>query len=255
MFRCNQLSSSLMMVIGVCVFSQGAARATGVTGTTNGSGTVWVSATSIDFDTQTPATTTCGTGPSLGVAGCFTVTSPTSGSFPAIGTIATIKDLTTPAYPGAGAVGAVGVGQVTVGTVNFDLTYIVPGTQPDCASLGAAGRQASNAVCTFFLGVSSPGPFTLVNNGAGGASISMNWLGIAYITDSGSGSTPYAAGFSTQLVGQNIDQIYNMIATPGGSIESSYSVTFAAIPEPATMALTGGALMLLGILRSRKRRQ
>ena len=83
----------------------------------------------------------------------------------------------------------------------------------------------------------------------------MNWLGNAWKNDNAT-STPYQGAFSTQLTDpagpHNIDMVYDAIAR-GGSIESSYSVTFAStVPEPVSFALVGGGLLVLGLLGKRK---
>ncbi len=252
MFRRIQLFASLLLMAGVLVVSQGTTMASAVTGQTNGLGSVRVGATTIDFYSLTNGI--CGLGPNLGTPGCLNITAPTNGSFPGVGAVATIKDLIAPPYPLSGSVApAEGVAQVNFNNgVLFDLTYIAPGGQGNCATaLNQAERQTIGKTCTFYVG-GIAGPFTLMNT-AGGATIWMTWFGDAYIGLSTTGKTPYVASFTTQI-NQNIDTIYNTI-NGGGFIESSYSVTFTSVPEPATMALTGGALLLLGIMRRRKNRQ
>jgi len=235
------------------VIVQGVASATAVTGVANGTGSVLVSGVFVDFYALNGGGTACSVGPNLGTPGCFLENVPTSGDFPAAGTVATIKDLDVSAgYPFAGPVGTVGLGQVqwSNGTT-FDLTMLSPGGQQDCSLLLDAQRQAPNTTCTFFNDPTHPGLFTMQNDASGNTvSITMNWMGNAW-TGSNATSSYYQGAFSTQLVGQNIQSVYSTIIG-GGAVASSYSVTFAATPEPMSIALVGGGLLLLGLFGKRK---
>jgi hypothetical protein len=241
------------------ILSSGTALAATVTGVANGSGTVIVSASYVDFEAFLGGA--CGAGPSLGSPGCFIETSPTNGDFPLSGTQTIIKDLMQPAYPFVGAVGAVGLGQVVWSNgVTFDLTLLEAGGQPNCATLTVAQRKSANATCTFYDATNTvPGIFTLQNNAAAtSVVISMNWLGNAY-KGTNATSSLYEGAFSTQYkgatgTGATIDDVFNTIGR-GGSIESSYSVTFGgAVPEPMTFALVGSGLLLMGFIGRKKTR-
>ena len=162
-------------------------------------------------------------------------------------------------YPEVGPVGAVGIAQIVFSNgITMDLINLNAGNQPSCAGQTAAQRTAAGDSCTFYTtgtnpaGV-QPGIFTLQNDSSGNVTISMSWRLNAYTGLSSTGTSLYAASFSTQLASQTVNDVFATIAS-GGNITSSYSVSFnGVVPEPATFGLTGGAIMLLGYLRLRKK--
>ncbi|MBC8166803.1 MAG: hypothetical protein H7Y20_13155 [Bryobacteraceae bacterium] len=219
------------------------AQATTINGELNITGSVTVTATTIDFQ------------PGGGTDGLFQV-DPFSqtgffnlGGLP--GSLGAVKDLDVIAQPVDDFGFTTGTGPLlnfllfaANPALKFDLLFIQSGagTLADCA-LPAAGGQ----VCTI-----TGSPFTLTNTSTTSSTASFRVRGT--VDDGGPVST-FVGEFSTQFPTQNLQEV---LATLGsaGSITKSFAGTFVvtAIPEPGTTSLlvAGSILLLVGrFMRSR----
>jgi hypothetical protein len=158
---------------------------------------------------------------------------------PAYTGTATINDLTIPTSGGeAGFMSFVGAGI----NMHFDLTGIGPGSATLCTSTMTNGQSCS---------VSSVSPFLLtVNNG--GTSVSLSAHGT--IADTSGPLSFWGGAFTTQINGVLPFAIQTTI-NGGGSIQSSFSGEFdvTSTPEPVSLALIGGGLLALAVIKRRKR--
>lgn len=220
--------------------------ATPIVGTVNTTGVAAVNLTSINFLSGTF------------VPNLFLVSVPVSGSFTGLaGTTGTINNLTNNlTNTGPQPVGvpfsdpAWMVFTSASPVIDFDLTFIAPGVD------GTAGcnkvTPLAGDTCTPF----SFSPFNLQNLGSGttitGTSVAFSVAGNARNVSTGELS-PFTGSFSTQITGQNIEQILATI-NAGGTITNSYSANFvvSAVPEPGTISLLGAGLIGLGLLQRRR---
>jgi hypothetical protein len=136
--------------------------------------------------------------------------------------------------------------------ISITLTDLLPGID------GAAGcadtPPASGQQCTPDTPAQSP--FNLENTSATSSTASFNILGIE--VDSLTGDTiPITGAFTTPFTSMNFQQLLAEVATPGGSITTSFSgeiATVAVAPEPTTFIdlLTG--IIALGICSGYRRK-
>ena len=249
-------------MLGLCSFNGYAAS---ITGQVNTTGTVAVSAFTIDF--YSGVGSACGT-PSPLTTGCFGTSNPISNDFntlllaPGLGYQAgnTIKDLF--GGPISGPVVPTLLQFMTFHNgITFDLTKVPAGVGVPCPAAPApAITNAPGYSCTPMIGAQTS-PFTLVNSPGGANGIATN-AGVffnveltAYSGLASTGTSSYNGAFSTQTAGQNITVILSEIAA-GRSVEASYSASFNGtpnnpIPEPGTLGTIGIGLaaLILGSIR------
>ncbi len=226
-------------VLGLCSMNLDAAS---ITGTVNFGAQVGVSATTVDFFSNTA--TGCGTA-GVGTPGCFSISGKDLSFAPfSFGSSAnySIKDLTGGPVTGTLAIPLAAFIQFTdtvnsANTITFDLTKILPGGGAVC---NPALLSTANYSCT-----PAGSPFLLQNSSDGlNAAIFFNVEVLAYQGSSASGTSSYSGGFSTQTVQKNIAQIFTTLGTPGGTVNASYSATFVGtpntgVPEPGTLGTLG----------------
>jgi hypothetical protein len=209
-------------------------------GILNIAGEVSVTATTIDFLPPMPA------------AGEFMVLPfTTTGDFTGIATNpppqGRIKDLDVMAQPVGTPfllpewitfTGPVGANYV------FDLTFIRPGTfgSAQCLAPPAPGQTCTPDV---------PGgsQFNLANFTASASFVSFVVEGWARTTSDAAGTgLPFIGTFSTQFTDRSYQELLQTVLPPpggqGGAISASYSANFLVIPEPGTMSLLLGGLLV-----------
>jgi len=163
-------------------------------------------------------------------------------TFPALGTVGTIKDQAFVPFPGQN------LNFMHIGAVTFDATGIIPSALPACVG-------PSPSAC-------SAGIFTLTQTSPSQVTVSFNFTANACTGGSlvtgctaAGGSTPYIIAYTSQLNNQTINGAIAQAATPAG-ITNSLSLTANPIPEPAAFLLVGaGLLAVVGISRRAKRHQ
>lgn len=131
---------------------------------------------------------------------------------------------------------------------DFTLTRIMPGA-------GSAADCVSNApgdVCT------PPGsPFTITNFQDGGSQVGFEVRGL--VTDGTPGTSDFRATFTVTFDNQNAGELLQQIATSGW-VQSSHSGDWTVtagevpIPEPSTLYLLGGGVLLVMASRFRRRK-
>jgi hypothetical protein len=223
-----------------------------ITGTVNITGSAGVSANVIDFFGNMAQG--CSISNPL-ADGCFLTNVPKDGSFTTLvagqpGGV--IKDLQGPPISGN-----ISLSQFIsfVNGVFFDLTRVVPGGAPDCATVNTS---APNIQCTPIIG-GQVSPFVLTNSSnATNASVFFNVELLGYTGTVGSGATFYVGAFNTPSAGKNIAGILEDVSA-GRFTQAAYSANFVGsdspIPEPSTwlMFSLGLAAVVFGGIRRNKR--
>lgn len=214
-----------------------------ITGTMNINGSVRVSATSIDWI------------PLGGPSGSFNTVFPGTGFFsgifnPAVNPayVGTALDLNSVSQPVGTPIfldnflssfSAPGYGALT-----FDLTYIFPSSAAVCT-----GAEGQNTPCAAIAG----SPFTLTNN-ATGVAVSFGVQG--FFQFPGEVDALATGSYTTQINGGSIASILTALNpfTGPGFVDASYSAEYTVVPEPATTALMGAGLALMGVVAARRKR-
>lgn len=193
-----------------------------------------------------------------GSAGCFLALLPLTGDFTTLvpgAQSGTIKDLQGP--PVSGNISLADFVVFTNG-VHFDLTRVIPGGAPDCATVNT---NAPNATCTPVLPGGQISPFVLTNSNDGpiasNASVFFNVEVSAWKGSSGTGTSFFTGAFNTPSAGKNIADILTDISN-NVPVAAAYSANFvgaAAVPEPGTVTMLGiGAIAILfGRMRAKRR--
>jgi hypothetical protein len=226
---------------------------TPITGAVNLSGSLALTASAVDFYGN-PALG-CSV-PGVGSLGCFLSNVPLTGNFATLvpGQVGgTIKDLQGPPISGNISLPAF---MSFVNGIVFDLTRVVPGGAPDCATVNT---NAGNVVCTPIIN-GQISPFILTNSANGtNASIFFNVEVNAYVGSSGSGLSQYVGAFNTPSAGKNIAGILADVQN-GIPVAAAYSANFVSggapdtIPEPETYMLLGAGLLVLAVSLRRSKR-
>lgn len=134
--------------------------------------------------------------------------------------------------------------------IALDLTFLFPGVsgQADCSAAPAPGQTCTPAFPAL-VNPSNPSglsPYNLQNI-PGGFTASFAMAGIARRISTGETSN-FQGNLTTQFVGSlpNYQTALGIIAS-GGTITNAYSATFSAsaVPEPGTVSLAIGSLLLL----------
>jgi hypothetical protein len=138
----------------------------------------------------------------------------------------------------------------TSDTLHFDLTSLGPGVaNTDCTRTDIA--------CSVVAG----SPFILQDN-AGGVSITLPVFGLAHDSVGGpSDLSSFGGAFTTQIalpataasIATEILSGSGSFGTGGSTVSGQFTIT-AGAPEPVSMALIGGGLIGLALLRKRRRR-
>lgn len=207
----------------LCAAAASVAQADPVTGELHITGAFALSSAGIDFL------------PVGGSSGNFSVVHGTGSFASLIGSTGVVRDV---------AVGAEVQPSLLVfaadPALHFDSTALFPGVygSASCFAPAAAGQTCS-----------PPGVGANLTN----LSATMSMLSIAgtgnfvHMSD----STPYFATLTTQFASMSYQSVLETIAA-GGTVYSSYSVSLAPVPEPASYALILAGLAVVGTLARRR---
>jgi hypothetical protein len=225
----------------------------GTLNTTNcTNGGVIVTATTIDFFNDpaiTPQTFGCIVGSASSTApNVLTFGSGTPFAGDANGNI---QNLTTPAGQFTGSPvpdfmvftsGGTGIG---TDTLHFDLTELGPGvSNTNCSLPGPCSVVAGS-------------PFILLGTSTG-TTVTLDASGFAHDSLSPTDLSTFSGAFTTQIAGSTPSEIQTAATTGTGAVTAGSTVSgqfivTAGTPEPVSMALIGGGLIGLALLRRRRR--
>jgi hypothetical protein len=136
--------------------------------------------------------------------------------------------------------------------IEFVLTYLLPGIDGSTGCSTVSPPPEAGQVCTPDTPAQSP--FNLQNTSATTSTASFNILG--YELDKTTGdTTPITGTFSTPFTTMNFQQILSTVEG-GGSVTTTFSAQFQAVPEPGTaiyLLLGIGALGMARVLRKSSR--
>jgi hypothetical protein len=131
--------------------------------------------------------------------------------------------------------------------LHLDLDSLGPGVLNTTCSTTFNPNDPS---CSVF-----PGSPVVLSPSPGGTTVSLSAFGTAHDLDAVTSS--WLGQFSTQIPGLTPATIQALILAPGGSLTNSYSgaftITINQVPEPISLVLIGGGLVVLALLRRSSR--
>lgn len=134
------------------------------------------------------------------------------------------------------------------GSIDLSLIDIPINTGvPICSTI--ANPNSPGTLCRAFAG--SP---IVLEQGPTGVTASLNLQGDAYMTATPTELTPYNGKFSADFTGSEgtITGLLNTFNSTG-SITTGFSATFSTVPEPGTVTALGVGLLLIGLINKKKR--
>jgi hypothetical protein len=250
------ISSNRFRTIGGVVFggllAMGLSFGAQIQGTLvlSGQGPVAVNLNDIDFDysggtNATNPPTATGTVDGTGDSALFNILNTSTGDFlPLAGTTATVADLNSTDEPTGSTVSKTNFLTFSANGWSVTLTEVLNGNLPYC-------NGSTDSACTPFPG----SPFDLIQNGN---TVQASFTYIGTITN-GTDVSPATGTFSTTFSGVTIDGNVLPIIAGGGAIVTSdsgtlFATTTSSVPEPATGAMIGGALLGLAALLKKVRK-